>query len=196
MSEAVFEQAESRPQGESVFTNCGKAGGAETRVKSARRKLTRVPFTVSRLMEFCTRRELINQTGHDVYQWLLVVLKELVDNALDACEEAEIAPMISIAVEDHFVTIEDNGPGIPAKTIEGVLDYSVRVSSREAYVSPTRGAQGNALKTILPMSYVLNEHQGEGAVGKTIIEAHGVAHQIAFAVDHIKQEPWIMHDTT
>jgi DNA topoisomerase VI subunit B len=49
------------------------------------------------------------------------------------------------------IVIEDNGPGIPAKTIDGVLDYSIRVSSREAYVSPTRGAQGNALKTILPM---------------------------------------------
>ena len=28
-------------------------------------------------MEFCTRRELINQTGHDVYEWALVVQKEL-----------------------------------------------------------------------------------------------------------------------
>jgi DNA topoisomerase VI subunit B len=196
MSEAVFEQAESRPQGESVFTNCGKAESAETPVKSAKRKLTRVPFTVSRLMEFCTRRELVNQTGHDVYQWPLVVLKELVDNALDAAEEAEIAPVISIAVKDHFITIEDNGPGIPAKTIEGVLDYGIRVSSREAYVSPTRGAQGNALKTILPMGYVLNDHQGEDAASKTIIEAHGIAHHIAFAVDHIKQEPRITHDTT
>ena len=60
-------------------------------------------------------------------------------------------------------------------------------------MSPTRGAQGNALKTILPMAYVLNEHHGEEASGKTIIEAHGIAHHIAFAVDHIKQEPKIEH---
>src|SRR6185369_1873296 len=78
---------------------------------------------------------------------------------------------------------------------EGVLDYSIRVSSREAYASPTRGAQGNALKTILPMAYVLSEHQGESACGKTIIEAHGIAHHIAFTVDHIKQEPKIAHAT-
>jgi hypothetical protein len=100
MSEAIFEQAESRLQEGSVFTNCGEAEGGKTRVKSAKRKLTRVPFTVSRLMEFCTRRELVNQTGHDVYDWPLVILKELVDNALDAAEEAEIAPAISIAVSD------------------------------------------------------------------------------------------------
>ena len=144
-------------------------------------------------MEFCTRRELVNQTGHDATYWALVVLKELVDNALDACEEAEIAPVISIIVQGDILTIEDNGPGIPAKTIDSILDYSIRVSSREAYVSPTRGAQGNALKTILPMAYVLNEHQGEEAFGKTVIEANGLAHQIAFSVDHIKQEPKIEH---
>jgi hypothetical protein len=37
--------------------------------------------------------------------------------------------------------------GIAPQTVADVLDYAVRVSSREAYVSPTRGAQGNALKT-------------------------------------------------
>jgi DNA topoisomerase VI subunit B len=144
-------------------------------------------------MEFCTRRELVNQTGHDLWQWPLVVLKELTDNALDACEETEVAPVISITVKGNTIVVADNGPGIPLGTIDGVLDYSIRVSSREAYVSPTRGAQGNALKTILPMAYVLNEHQGESASGKTIIEAHGLAHHIVFTVDHIKQEPKIAH---
>ena len=148
-------------------------------------------------MEFCTRRELVNQTGHDVFEWPLVVCKELVDNALDACEEAEIAPVIFVTVKRGSIAIEDNGPGIPAKTIESVLDYSIRVSSREAYASPTRGAQGNALKTILPMAYVLDEHNGKGeeASGKTMIEAHGLAHHIAFAVDHLRQEPKIGHAT-
>jgi len=178
------------------FTNCGKPKRQETPIKRAQpKKLKRVPFRVSRLMEFCTRRELVNQTGHDVWQWPLVALKELVDNSLDACEEAEIAPVIAITVAGHSIIVKDNGPGIPANTISNILDYNIRVSSREAYVSPTRGAQGNALKTILPMGYVLNEHQGEDASGKTIIEANGVAHQIIFSVDHIKQEPKIAHTT-
>jgi DNA topoisomerase VI subunit B len=180
---------------DSFFTNCGKDELQVSPVKRAQKKLKRVPFTVSRLMEFCTRRELVNQTGHDVYEWPLVILKELIDNALDACEEADIAPVISVAVNGQTITIEDNGPGIPARTIDGILDYSIRVSSREAYCSPTRGAQGNALKTIMPMGYVLDEHRGEEAAGVTIIEAHGVAHRIEFAVDHIKQEPKIAHTT-
>ena len=37
-----------------------------------------------------------------------MVLKELVDNALDACEEAEVAPVISIAVEPGSIVVEDN----------------------------------------------------------------------------------------
>jgi DNA topoisomerase VI subunit B len=192
---SVIEQAKSEPVPQSVFTNRGKPKPQETSIKQAQPKLTRVPFTVSRLMEFCTRRELVNQTGHAEFQWPLVIVKELTDNALDAAEEAEVAPVISIAVKGYSISITDNGPGIPAKTIDGVLDYSVRVSSREAYVSPTRGAQGNALKTILPMAYVLNERDGENASGKTIIEANGVAHHITFAVEHIKQEPKIDHTT-
>ena len=55
---------------------------------------------------------------------------------------------------------QDNGPGIPADVVEDILDFSVRVSSREAYVSPTRGAQGNALKTIVAMPFVLDGHRG------------------------------------
>lgn len=194
-SAADFELAKSTSSERVFFTNRGKSEQPKSAIKSAKSKLTRVPFTVSRLMEFCTRRELVNQTGHDVYEWPLVAVKELTDNALDACEESGIQPVISIAVDGCSIVIQDNGPGLPEKTIKAVLDYSVRVSSREAYCSPTRGAQGNALKTLLPMGYVLNERLGEEASGKTIIEAHGIAHQITFAVDHIRQEPKIAHTT-
>jgi histidine kinase/DNA gyrase B/HSP90-like ATPase len=178
-----------------VFTNCGKVDHQERPVKSPKQKITRVPFTVSRLMEFCNRRELTNQTGHDASEWPLVILKELVDNALDECEEAGIAPVIDIEVDGNKIIIADSGRGIPAKTIASVLDYSIRVSSREAYVSPSRGQQGNALKTVLPMAYVLDERHGEDASGETVIEAHGLAHHIKFSVDHIRQEPQIGHTT-
>jgi DNA topoisomerase VI subunit B len=191
----AFELAKSASSEGAVFTNCGKTDPQEKPAKPAQKKLTRVPFTVSRLMEFCNRRELINQTGHDVSEWSLVVLKELTDNALDECEEAGIAPVIDVKVNGDKIVITDNGRGIPVETIESVLDYSIRVSSREAYCSPTRGAQGNALKTILPMGYVLDERHGEDACGETVIEARGLAHHIKFAVDHIRQEPRIEHIT-
>jgi hypothetical protein len=157
-------------------------------------KLTRVAFAVSRLMEFCSERELQNQTGHSVYDWPLVVAKELFDNALDACEETEVAPVITVIVEQDKIIVQDNANGIDAKTIEAILDYTIRVSSREAYVSPTRGAQGNALKTILAMGYVLQGAAGD-AVGLTVIETRGVAHRIEFRADHINNQPKILHTT-
>jgi DNA topoisomerase VI subunit B len=160
-------------------------------------KLTRVAFKVSRLMEFCSERELQNQTGHAFYEWPLVVGKELVDNALDACEEAEVAPAITVIVDSGTIIIKDNAGGIDAETIKSILDYTIRVSSREAYVSPTRGAQGNALKTILAMGYVLDRKLGSDAeaVGITIIESRGIRHQIEFCVDHINNQPKLIHTT-
>jgi DNA topoisomerase VI subunit B len=162
-------------------------------------KLTRVAFRISRLMEFCSLRELQNQTGHRVEYWPLVVAKELLDNALDACEEAEIAPVITVAVRPGEIVVQDNGTGIAEDTIHSIRDYSIRVSSREAYVSPSRGAQGNALKTLLAMGYVLDrerDKENAEAVGTTIIETRGTAHKIEFRVDHVTNEPRIIHTAT
>jgi DNA topoisomerase VI subunit B len=56
--------------------------------------LRRTTFRTSRLVDFCSRKELIAQTGHREGQWPLVALKELVDNALDVCEDAGITPVV------------------------------------------------------------------------------------------------------
>ena len=99
-------------------------------------RLERIVFRTSRLLDFVGQRELTAQIGHAVPEWPLVVLKELVDNTIDACEEAGVAPVIVVEVSTvtggAAITISDNGPGIAADTVVGILDYSVRVSSREA----------------------------------------------------------------
>ncbi len=160
-------------------------------------KIERVAFATSRLMEFASEKELVAQTGHESREWPRAVVKELVDNGVDACEEAEVAPVIRVTISTGRkksrsrpatptrIVIDDNGPGIPTETISGIIDYNVRISSREAYISPTRGRQGNALKTILPMAYVL----GDKSKGETWIEARGRKHRILFTVNQIKQEP-------
>jgi DNA topoisomerase VI subunit B len=154
-------------------------------------RLVRETFSSSRLLEFCSQRELIAQTGHLVEDWPLVVIKELTDNAIDGVEEAGVAPQLAVTIsrETGEIVVEDNGPGIPTETVDNVLDYTARASSREAYVSPTRGAQGNALKTLVAMPFVL-----DGNAGETVIEAKGIAHRIRFTVDPIRQEPRISCD--
>jgi len=151
-------------------------------------KLNRSTFATSRLMDFCSEKELTAQTGHGRNDWPLVILKELMDNALDACEEAGVAPEIDVQVTQDGIVVTDNGPGLPAATIEKVLDFSVRVSSREAYVAPDRGAQGNALKTVMMMPFTLDHQQG-----RVEIVAGGVRHIINVAVDSIRQQPVVDH---
>ncbi len=142
-------------------------------------QLQRATFRTSRLLDFFSQKELVAQTGHQVSYWPLVVVKELIDNALDACEEAGIAPEITVVADEDGITVADNGPGLPEATIKGILDYSVRTSSREAYVSPTRGTQGNALKTLIGMPFALDPSIGEVAA----ITAKGLRHTVSCSVD-------------
>src|SRR5450759_4395470 len=93
--------------------------------------LGRTTFRSSRLLDFCSRTELIAPTGHREDQWPLVALKELVDNALDACEDAAVAPVVNVTVDADGLEVADNGPGIPVETLDGVLDFTVRDSNRE-----------------------------------------------------------------
>jgi hypothetical protein len=122
--------------------------------------LERTTLRTSRLLDFGSEKELVAQIGHSKDAWPAVIAKELLDNGIDAVEEAGTPPVITVTVDRGGITVEDNGPGIPADVVEDILDSSVRVSSREAYVSPTRGAQGNALKTVLAMPFVLDGHRG------------------------------------
>jgi DNA topoisomerase VI subunit B len=155
-------------------------------------RLIRETFSTSRLLEFCSKKELVASIGHGVEDWPVYVVKELIDNAIDACEENGIAPVVEIEVSTKpgEIVVTDNGPGIPPETVDAILDYTVRVSSREAYVSPTRGQQGNAMKTIIAMPFAL----ADGAAGETMIEARGIAHRIRFSADPIRQEPRIACD--
>lgn len=163
-------------------------GNSDRLLDLSGRDLIRTTFRTSRLSEFCSLKELTAQTGHQPGAWAVVTLKELVDNALDACEEARVAPIIEIMVTDSRIVVSDNGPGLPEATIVGVMDFTTRVSSREAYVAPDRGAQGNALKTLLAMPFALS-----GDHGTVRIRTLGRQHTIEFSVDPIRREPVISH---
>jgi hypothetical protein len=61
--------------------------------------------------------------------------------------------------------------------VRKILDYNVRVSDKAAYRSPTRGAQGNALKTVIGIPYALGSHE------PLVVEAQGASHRIKTWVD-------------
>jgi DNA topoisomerase VI subunit B len=154
-------------------------------------RLERTTFRTSREMDFFSEKELVTQTGHEISDWSLVFAKEVIDNSLDACDEADIAPVIEVTADASGITVKDNGPGLPENTLGAAMDFTIRASNREAYVAPDRGAQGNALKTILPMPVVVDpEH------GRLIVQAHGKQHIITCGADPISQQAVIHDDTT
>lgn len=150
--------------------------------------LERATFATSRLLEFFTEKELSMQIGHDRDWWPLALLKELVDNALDACETAGVSPEVEVIVEADALSVRDNGPGIPAATLERSLDYLVRVSDKAYYVSPTRGQLGNALKCVWAAPYV-----DTGEEGRIEVFAGGQRHEVTVTLDRIAQCPQLSY---
>lgn len=144
--------------------------------------LERTTFSTPRALDYFSAVELERQTGQPRSRFAAVVLKELIDNALDACEAAGVAPKVRVAVErrgdDLRITVADNGPGLPADVLARILDFGTLTSDKAAYRSPTRGAQGNALKTVLGIPYAL----AGGDAAPIIVEAGGLRHTI---------RPWV-----
>ncbi|OPY01283.1 MAG: DNA topoisomerase VI subunit B [Syntrophorhabdus sp. PtaB.Bin047] len=153
--------------------------------------LTRSLFSINRTMEFFSERELATQIGADRDRWFLAIMKELIDNSLDACESKRILPEIEIEVAEDFLKIRDNGPGLPDPVIKDSLDYMVRVSDKILYVSPSRGQLGNALMCLYAIPFVLH-----GQYGKVEIETGGELHTIEIMLERIFGSPRITRTVT
>lgn len=149
--------------------------------------LERTLFATNRAMEFFTEKELQMQIGHDRELWAIALVKELIDNALDACETAGRAPEIVIATDAQAVSVLDNGPGLPLNALDRSLDYLVRVSDKNHYISPTRSQLGNALKCVWAAPFVYT-----GQRGRVDVITGGDVHQIDVELDRIAQQPALL----
>jgi len=77
---------------------------------------------------------------------VITTIKEAVDNALDACEEAQVLPDIFISIkkvgnEVFRIIVEDNGPGIIPSQVPFVFG-KLLYGSRFHQIRQTRGQQG------------------------------------------------------
>jgi DNA topoisomerase VI subunit B len=101
--------------------------------------LERVTFSVSRAADFLKARALVSQTGQPEARFGDVVLKELLDNALDAAESARVVPDIEITLSTtgdiQVLTVADNGAGIPPGVVARVLDFTSVTSDKALYRS-------------------------------------------------------------
>jgi DNA topoisomerase VI subunit B len=133
----------------------------------------RTTFETPRSSEYFEEGNLRALIGHEKPLWPLVLIKELIDNAVDECESAEVAPKIAVTVEPDSFTVADNGSGLSPDTITRSLNYDTRISDKKWYIGPSRGQLGSALKTLWPACYVAT-----GQRGVVEITACGVHHTI------------------
>ena len=123
---------------------------------------------------------------------LLTTIKEAVDNSLDACEEANILPEISVEViemaENKFkVIVEDNGPGIVKKQIPHIF-ARLLYGSKFFKLSQSRGQQGIGISASVMYSQLTT---GKSAKITSRIDKNQPAHHYHLRIDTHKNKPEI-----
>ncbi|MDR0309733.1 MAG: DNA topoisomerase VI subunit B, partial [Candidatus Methanoplasma sp.] len=128
---------------------------------------------------------------------LLMGIKEAVDNALDACEEAGFLPDIFVRVErlpedeEYRITVEDNGPGIIHKMMPNVFGRLL-YGSRFHALRQSRGQQGIGISATVMYG---NISTGKPAHIESKIEgADEVAWKMDITIDTKTNRPIVTND--
>ena len=123
---------------------------------------------------------------------LLTTVKEAVDNALDACEEAELLPDVTVRIEpvakeaDRFrVICGDNGPGIVAEQIDNVF-ARLLYGSKFHRLRQSRGQQGIGISAAGMYGQMTT---GAPTIIKTRIGKKHPALDVALRIDTAKNAP-------
>ncbi len=134
---------------------------------------------------------------------LLTTVKEAVDNALDACEEAGILPDIVVELEEitpppsasksgrYRVTITDNGPGIVRRQVENIFG-KLLYGSKFHRLKMSRGQQGIGISAAGMYGLMTT---GKPMVITTRPNKKKPAHHIELAMDTSKNQPEVTVDT-
>jgi DNA topoisomerase-6 subunit B len=127
---------------------------------------------------------------------LVTAVKEAVDNALDATEEAGILPDIYVEIEEagdyYRLVVEDNGPGITKEQIPkifGKLLYGSRFHKREQ----NRGQQGIGISAAVLYSQLTS---GKPAKITSRTQGSAEAEYFELIIDTDTNEPEISEEST
>jgi len=128
---------------------------------------------------------------------LLTTVKEAVDNALDACEEAGILPQVELRIEQqsetHFrVVVRDNGPGIVRAQIPSIFGRLL-YGSKFHRLRMSRGQQGIGISAA-GMYGLLTTGRPVQITSRTGPRAK--AHDYELQIDTTKNRPDTIRDDT
>ena len=178
-----------------------KKGAAKPAAKAAGKKIVRL--TAADLAEkqreisvsefFTKNRHLL---GFDSpAKALLTTVKEAVDNALDACEEAGILPDLIIEIQEvtetrYRVAVQDNGPGIVKAQVPRIFGQLL-YGSKFHRLRQSRGQQGIGISAA--------GMYGQLTTGKpiTVVSRPGAgkpAHKFDIQIDTRRNQPVIVAD--
>ena len=165
-----------------------KAGGGSTAVELATKQRD---ISVSEF--FAKNRHLLGFDNPS--KALLTTVKEGVDNALDACEEAHIVPDIRVEIErldeTRFkVAIQDNGPGIVKEQVPKIFGRLL-YGSKFHRLRQSRGQQGIGISAAGMYGLLTT---GQPLRVTTKIGKRKPAHRLDLVIDTQKNEPRIKRD--
>ena len=126
---------------------------------------------------------------------LIMGVKEAVDNALDACEEAQILPDITVRIDkvdqrEYCVTVEDNGPGIVSTSMPNVFGRLL-YGSRFHAVRQSRGQQGIGISATIMFGQITT---GKPATARSKVEGAEAAKEIDIIIDTKKNMPVLLRE--
>jgi DNA topoisomerase-6 subunit B len=125
---------------------------------------------------------------------LLIIVKEGVDNALDAAEESRIMPEIFVKVEElekekYKIVIKDNGPGIVKANIPKIFG-TLLYGSKFHRLRQSRGQQGLGISCAVMYSQLTTGEATE-IVSST---GDGKTHKYKMKIDVKNNRPEILSD--
>ena len=179
------------------------AGSTKRQRTSAARKPRRTADTLAAGQREISVSEFFAKNRHllgfdNPRKALLTTVKEAVDNALDACEEADILPDITVRIdhrseidENRFrVTIEDNGPGVVRTQIDSIFG-TLLYGSKFHRLRMSRGQQGIGISAAGMYGLMTT---GRPMVIVTRSKKSRPAHHVELAMDTTKNRPEVSVD--
>ncbi len=126
---------------------------------------------------------------------LLTAVREAVDNALDACEEARLLPDLTVELTElpegrYKVRVEDNGPGIPKEEL-GKIFAKLLYGSKFHRLKQSRGQQGIGISAAVMYSQMTTGEPSH----ITSKMAGGKAQHVRLFIDTAKNQPKLDHQS-
>lgn len=162
-------------------------------------------YSISRAFDYINLEKLPLVTGRPAHEWDLYIVKELIDNALDADDclwEKNILKRPNISIDIEYKTFSDgtskrrrlivtvhNQALFPHLKIQEIFDPNWYTSSKSVIKGVHRGALGNALKTLLGIPYAVRKRAADDYnpdLRPLAITCSGVEYVIHYDVDLIQ----------